>query len=201
MLTNIVGLYNMLQAAVRGGVRVFVNTGTNCVYGHGYRVTNRPFEIRYLPIDEDHPSDVEDSYSFSKKTGESLMEMYAKVYGIRCYSLRAGFIAHAHDRAAIKAEPNDIDESLEWLSAWIAAEDLATAHRMLMDNACHIAPYGHFNCMSDDTMMAEPTMELINKYLPHLLPSIREPLEGHASLFSSRRLKEAIGWEPKIHWR
>jgi nucleoside-diphosphate-sugar epimerase len=193
----------MLQASVRTDVGIFVNTGTNCVYGHGYRVTDRPYQIKYLPIDEDHPKDIEDSYSFSKLTGENLLEMYSKVYGIRCYSLRSGYIMGDEARAETKAgsmEENeeDIEELLEWLSAWTAGEDLAAAHRMMMENP---VSFGCYNCMNDDSMFAKPTMEVLKKYRPDLIPVIREPLEGHASLFSSKRLKAAVGWQPKKSWR
>jgi len=201
MQTNIVGLYNMLQAAIRSNVGVFVNTGTNCVYGHGYRITDRPFIIKYLPIDEDHPADIEDSYSFSKKTGEQLLEMYAKVYGLRCYSLRSGYIANIQNRSDMKNRSEGMDELLEWLAAWIAAEDLATAHRLLMEQAEMIDPFGYYNCMSDDSMFIEPTMDVLNRYRPDLIPLIREPLTDYASLFSSKRLKAVTGWQPKVTWR
>jgi len=56
MQTNIMGLYNLLQAAIRSSVGIFVHTGSNCALGHGFRISGRPFEIKYLPIDEDHPS-------------------------------------------------------------------------------------------------------------------------------------------------
>jgi len=202
MQTNVIGLYNMLQAAVRNNVRVFVNTGTNCVYGHGYRVTDRPYPIVYLPIDEDHPFDAEDSYSFSKQTGENLLEMYSRVYGLRCYSLRAGYIVSKQVRYEIKNRDNDDeDDLLEWLGAWIASEDLAAAHRLLMEKSNEIAPFGCFNCMNDDTIAFQPTMDLINKHRPDLIPLIREPLPGHTSFFTSKRLKEAVGWSPKESWR
>jgi nucleoside-diphosphate-sugar epimerase len=201
MQTNIVGLYNMLQAAVRSGVGTFVNTGSNCVYGHGYRVTGRPFEIKYLPIDEDHPSDIEDSYSFSKRTGEQLLEMYVKAYGLRCYSLRPGYIVNESARNDIKNGGEEMGELLEWLSAWVAAEDLAAAHRLLMEQAGSIVPFGCYNCMSDDTMFLRPTMDVLKSHRPDLIPLIREPLKNCASLFSSNRLKAVVGWRPAISWR
>jgi len=203
MQTNIIGLYNMLQAAIRNDIGIFVNTGTNCVYGHGYRVTDRPFEIKYLPIDEDHPFDIEDSYSFSKRTGENLMEMYTKVFGIRCYSIRSGWIASEQERKDRINDPKnmeDIEGLIEWLAAWISAEDLAAAHRLIMEQANDIVPFGCYNCMSDDSMFGKPTMDVIKKYRPDLIPLIREPLSDYASLFSSKRLKAVVGWHPKVTW-
>ena len=202
MQTNIIGLYNMLQAALRNDVGIFVNTGSNCAVGFGYRIKH-PFEIKYLPIDEEHPSEVEDSYSFSKMVGEQLLEVYSRVYGMRCYSLRSGAIMDAkwrvEHKAEVEAEP--LTEWSEWLYTWIAPEDLAAAHRMLMEQAHSIVPFGYYYCQGDDTCILEPTMDVINTYRPDLIHVIRERLDGHTSLFSNKRLKAVVGWEPKVSWR
>ena len=200
MQTNIIGLYNMLQAAVRSGVGIFVNTGSNCVLGHGYRISGRPFGIHYLPFDEDHPTDVEDSYSYSKLVGEQLLESYTKAYGMRCYALRASSILDDGDRAALKAGPKRVGEWDEWLFVWTSPKDLATAHRLLMEQANDIVPFGAYFCNNDDTYAPEPTMDIIRRFRPDLIPLIREPLEGRATLFSSKRLKAAVGWKPKESW-
>ena len=201
MQTNIIGLYNMLQAALRSDVGIFVHTGSNCALGHGYRISKRPFAIKYLPFDEDHPSDVEDSYSFSKLVGEQLLESYTKAYGMRCYALRAAGIHGAGERAALKASSRRVAQWDDWLFAWIASEDLAAAHRMLMEQASAIVPFGAYYCNNDDTCVPEPTMDIIRKFRPDLIPLIREPLEGRATLFSSKRLKAAVGWKPMESWR
>jgi nucleoside-diphosphate-sugar epimerase len=201
MQTNIMGLYNLLQASIRSDVGIFVHTGSNCALGHGFRISGRPFEVKYLPIDEDHPSDVEDSYSFSKLVGEQLMESYAKTYGIRCYSLRSAGITNAESRERMKNSTNPLEEWSEWMYPWIASEDLASAQRMLMEQAGSIVKFGAYYCNNDDTHIIEPTMEVIKKYRPDLIPLIREPLEGHATLFSNKRLKAVCGWKPEQSWR
>ena len=128
--------------------------------------------------------------------------MYSRVYGLRCYSLRAGYIVSKQVRYEIKNRDNDDeDDLLEWLGAWIASEDLAAAHRLLMEKSNEITPFGCYNCMNDDTIAFQPTMDLINKHRPDLIPLIREPLPGHTSFFTSKRLKEAVGWSPKESWR
>jgi nucleoside-diphosphate-sugar epimerase len=201
MQTNIMGLYNLLQAAIRSDIGIFVHTGSNCALGHGYRISGRPFEIKYLPIDEDHPSDAEDSYSFSKLVGEQLMESYYKVYGIRCYSLRSAGITNSQRRIAMKEKLAPTGGWSEWMFPWIASEDLALAHRLLMEKAGSIVGFGAYYCNNDDTMLMEPTMEIVEKFRPDLLPLIKEPLEGHATLFSNKRLKAVVDWEPRQNWR
>lgn len=200
MQTNVIGLYNMLQSAHRNDIGIFVNTGSNCALGHGYRLSGRPFEIKYLPIDEWHPSDVEDSYSFSKTVGEQLLEMYSRVYKMRCYSLRASEIANPEHREKYNNNQR-LKEWDEWLLSWISSEDLASAHRLLMEQAHSIVPFGVYYCHNDDTRAIEPTMEIIKALRPDLIPLIREPMEDHAALFSNNKLKAVVGWRPKITWR
>ena len=86
--TNIVGTYYLLTAAVQAGVRAVIMTGSNCAFGHCFHLTERPYPIVYLPLDEAHPTDHEDSYSYSKFAGEVLLKTFTNAYGIRTYVTR-----------------------------------------------------------------------------------------------------------------
>jgi len=201
MQTNIMGLYNLLQAALRSDIGIFVHTGSNCALGHGYRLSKRPFDIKYLPINEEHPSDVEDSYSYSKLVGEQLLESYSKAYGLRCYSLRPAGITDGTRRASMRENKDPPSSWSPWMFPWVASEDVASAHRLLMEKAASIVPFGFYFCQNDDTTLYEPTMDMLKRLRPELIPLIREPLEGHASLLSNSRLKATVGWKPKQNWR
>ncbi|MEM2885357.1 MAG: NAD(P)-dependent oxidoreductase [Thermoproteota archaeon] len=200
MRTNIMGTYYLLRAAVKKGVRIFVMTGSNCALGHGLRISNTPFPLRYLPVDEGHPSDVEDSYSFSKLAGELLLESYARAYGMRTYVLRSAGICDAARREEIARNARPARAWDPWMWAWVGSEDLASAHRLLMEEAGSIGPHGVFYCNGDDTTALEPSLELVEKFNPSLLPFAKN-LEGHASMFSNRKLRSEVGWEPRTSWR
>ena len=83
--TNMLGTYYLMQAAVEAGVRIVVMAGSNCALGHGFRISDTPFPIQTLPVDETHPCYPEDSYSYSKRAGEDLLASYTRAYGIRTY--------------------------------------------------------------------------------------------------------------------
>ena len=198
---NITGTYNMLHSAMLAGVKLFVMTGTNCAVGHAYRISGRDYPCKSLPINETHPSDVEDSYSFSKVVDERLCEMYTRVYGMRTYLLRcAGLCDEAARKSfAEKAKPV---ERWDWgLWAWVSREDAAVAHRLILENASKLPAHDFFFCNSSDTSALEPSMDLVKKFRPDLAPLVAESLDGHASFFSNRKLREAVGWEHKIAWR
>ena len=201
MQSNIMGLYFMLQAAVRSDIGIFVQTGSNCALGHGFRFSGRPFDVKYLPIDEDHPCDPEDSYSFSKLTGERLLESYSKAYGMHCYALRAAGINDEAHRINIAKSAKPQTEWTEWMYPWVASEDLASAHRLLMEKANSITPFGAYFCNNDDTHILEPTMEMIEKYRPDLVKLVHGGIKDHDTLFSNKKLKKVVGWKPEKTWR
>jgi UDP-glucose 4-epimerase len=201
MQSNIMGTYYLLQAALADDVGIFVMTGSNCALGHGYRISDRPFPFEYLPVDEEHPSDVEDSYSFSKLTGEHLLESYTKAYGMKTYAVRSAGIRNPEQRVEMAKNVKPAKGWNPWLWVWVGSEDVASAHRILMEKAAEgsIESHGAYFCNADDSHALEPTHELIEKFRPDLLPLVRE-LEGHAALMSTKKL-QAVGWQHKTSWR
>jgi nucleoside-diphosphate-sugar epimerase len=200
MQSNVMGTYYLLRAALAEGIEIFVMTGSNCALGHGYRISDTPFPFHYLPVSEEHPSNVEDSYSFSKLAGEMLLESYTRAYGMRTYAVRAAGICNAERRAQIAQNAKPAQGWDPWLWAWVGSEDVASAHRLLMEKADEIAPHGAFFCNADDTTALEPSRELIARFNPDLLPLV-EDLEGHASFLSNRKLRQAVGWKHRTSWR
>jgi nucleoside-diphosphate-sugar epimerase len=200
MESNIMGTYYLLQAALAEGIEIFVMTGSNCALGHGYRISDVPFPFRYLPVDEEHPSNVEDSYSFSKLVGEMLLETYTRAYEMRTYAVRAAGICNAGRRAQIAQNAKPVQDWNPWLWAWVGSEDVASAQRLLMEKAREIAPHGAFFCNADDTTALEPSRELIARLKPDLLPLVKD-LKGHASFLSNRKLCQAVGWQHRTSWR
>ncbi len=202
MHSNILGTYYLLQAALAADVEIFVMTGSNCALGHGYRISDTPFPLHYLPVDEEHPSAVEDSYSYSKLAGEELLASYTRAYGMRTYALRAAGICDAQRRRQIAQHAQPAQEWNPWLWAWVGSEDVASAHRLLMEKASEraIEPHGVFFCNADDTTALEPSRELVEKFNPELLPIVNN-LEGYASFLSNQKLRQRVGWECHTSWR
>ena len=200
MRSNIMGTYYLLQAALARGIGIFVMTGSNCALGHGSRISSREFPFRYLPIDEEHPSDVEDSYSYSKLAGEELLASYTRAYGIRTYALRSAGITPPERRADMARNAGPATGWNPWLWCWVGSEDVASAHRLLMEKAQAIEPHGVYFCNGNDTTALEPTRELVERLKPELLPLLRD-VEGHESLISNKKLRQALGWEHRTSWR
>lgn len=204
MRTNVMGLYNMLQAALRAEVPVFVQTGSNCVMGHERRISDTMPPISYLPLDEEHPGDPEDSYSVSKACGEIILKAFTEAYGMKTYALRSGWILDESKRMSIAANRPDPAPSLRRVfNSWVALEDCSMAHVMVAEAAFagKLPDYACYYVHADDSLALEPSMKLLKKFRPDLLDKLREPLPGYSSFFSNKKLKQAVGWASHYTWR
>ena len=200
MHTNIMGTYYLMMAAVQAGVGTVVMTGSNCAFGHGFRISSRPFPFRYLPLDEEHPSDVEDSYSYSKLAGEELLASFSRAYGIRTYVTRPSGICPPEELRRMAETAGPCAGWSEWLFDYVASEDLATLQRLLMEKAGSLPPHDVYVANALDSTLLEPSREVIERFRPELLP-LAAGLDGHQAFFSVAKAQRAVGWTPRHGWR
>ena len=198
--SNTLGVYYPLMAAVEKKIKIFVMTGSNCALGHGYRISERPFPLQYLPVDESHPSDVEDSYSYTKHAAEEMLAAFSRAYGMHTYSIRSAGICDEQRRKTMAQNVKPVNEWSDWMYCWVGSEDVASAHRLLMEAAHEIEPSGVYFCNGDDTDVLEPSLEILQKFKPEYLPLVRD-LTGDASFLSNKRLQQVVGWQHKTSWR
>jgi UDP-glucose 4-epimerase len=78
LAVNAEGTLNLLEIAVRRGVRKFVHASTGSVYG----------ESVYTPTDEGHPIAPTSFYGVSKFAGESYVRTFARLHGLDTTVLR-----------------------------------------------------------------------------------------------------------------
>ena len=198
--TNVLGTYYLMQAAVKAGVRIVVMAGSNCALGHGYRVSSTPFPIQSLPINETHPCYPEDSYSFSKRAGEDLLASYTRAYGIRTYVTRPAGITREEGKRQMAENAGPATGWMPWLWCWVGSEDVASAHRLLMEAANELPPHDVYFLNADDTTALEPTRELLERFRPELVPMAGN-MTGHQSFLNCDKLKRAVAWEHRTSWR
>jgi nucleoside-diphosphate-sugar epimerase len=67
---NALGTFNVFEAAAECGIARVV--GASSINAFGYFFGERTVELRYLPIDEEHPVLATDAYSFSKQVMEDI---------------------------------------------------------------------------------------------------------------------------------
>ena len=202
--SNMLGVYNLMQAAMEAEVKTVIMAGSNCALGHGFRISGTPFPLENLPIDEEHPCYPEDSYSFTKRTGEDLLHSYTRAYGIRTYVTRIAGICPLARRQEMAQNATEVTGWSDWLWCWVGSEDVARAHRLLMeasmDSSTDLPPHDVYYLNADDTSLLEPSRDVIAEFRPVLVP-LAENLDGHQSFFSNEKLKRAVGWQHTTSWR
>jgi uronate dehydrogenase len=109
---NIIGCYNLFEAARRKGVERVVFASSNHAIG---------FYRRYRRIDPDKKVRPDSRYGVSKVFGEALGSLYADKHGIRVTCLRIG---------------NFGDRPLDWrrLSIWLKPDDLVQLVRIGLEH-------------------------------------------------------------------
>lgn len=95
---NIVGAYNMFEAARRQGVRRFIYASSNHVIG--FHPQHRPVDVRSEPRPDTR-------YGVSKVFGEALGRLYADKHGMEVVCLRIG---------SFRPKPTDVRMLCTWLS-------------------------------------------------------------------------------------
>jgi nucleoside-diphosphate-sugar epimerase len=203
--TNMLGTYYLMQAAVKTKVKIVVMAGSNCALGHGFRISETPFPIQKLPIDETHPCLPEDSYSFSKRAGEELLASYTRAYGVRTYMTRPAGITPPERRQSMAENVKPATGWNPWLWCWVGSEDVATAHRLVMEASMgkldrSIPQHDVYFLNAADTSALEPSAELVKKFKPELADQARN-IVGHQSFLDCQKLERAVGWKHQTSWR
>ena len=201
MKTNIIGVYYLMRAAVEAGVKMVVMAGSNCAFGHCWRVPGHEFPFRYLPLDEEHISDIESSYSYTKLVGEELLAWFTRAYGIRTYVTRPAWIRPPD---ALAEHARTMKPATGWSDSfygYVASEDMADLHRTIQEKAETLPLHDVFVGNAPDTLALEPSLELIAKFRPNLLPLAEGKMSGHQAFFSTAKATRMLGWAPKRSWR
>ena len=198
--TNMLGTYYLMETAVAAGVKTVVMAGSNCALGHGFRISGTPFPLQALPINETHPTYPEDSYSFTKRAGEDLLASYSRAYGIRTYVTRIAGICPPERRQAMADNAKPVTAWSEWMWCWVGSEDVASAHRLLMEAADDLPVHDVFYNNADDTDCLEPSRELVERFNPQYA-ELAANLSGYQNFFNCDKLKAATGWQHKTSWR
>lgn len=188
---NVVGTWNVLQAAAEAGCRKVVLASSLCSYG----LLDAPGEWTplYLPIDEQHPQRPYAPYSASKAMIEEAGRTWARAAGLEVVALQpmhvvspAGLAEYLRFIAA--ADPG-------WLHQYVTLEDTAAAFRHALETP--IAGYDSFLIGAEDSPLAEPTLEWYAERvgpLPTLRPNDAFRRHPRAALFSSAKAERMLGW-------
>lgn len=192
---NVMGTYNVLDAATRLGIPKIVIASSETTYGivfaHGHR------DPEYFPLDEDYPVDPMDSYALSKICNERTARAFALRTGIDIYALRIGNVIEPHEYARFPewfADPAH-RKRIAW--SYVDARDLGEIVRLAVETDG--LGYQVFNAVNDHTSSDLPTAELLARFYPGV--PVKGELGTFESLLSNRKAREVLGFRERHNWR
>lgn len=194
ILVNVLGLYYLLTAAAEAGIGLVVQT-SSIVTVKGGATT-----YRYLPLDDDHPGWVTDSYVFSKRAGEMMLEWFWRAHGIRTIGCRPAWIWSPEQ---LQEHARTVGPTTEWDAAlwhYVDIRDVARAHRLLFDAAPRLPPTSCYLIAAADHRAPEDSRELVARLRPELLNAIPVELSARQSFVSCAKARAAVGYAARYSW-
>jgi len=199
--TNVVGTLNLLNQAVKAGVRkiVFGSSG-GTVYGIPEKV----------PIPEVHPTNPICSYGITKLTIEKYLELYRRLHGLDSVVLRMAnpygerqSFRKVQGAVAVFLGKTFLDETIEiWGDGSVARDYFYIGD--LLPAVCHVieneTPSSVYNIGSGESCSLNALLETIRKVTgkePNVEFKLGRPLDVDVNCLDIARAKAELGWAPK----
>ncbi|HVZ02647.1 MAG TPA: NAD(P)-dependent oxidoreductase [Dongiaceae bacterium] len=193
---NAMGTYNVIEAAVKLGIRKVIIASSETTYGLVF--SHEPKDPAYLPLDEEYDVDPMDSYALSKIVNEKTARAFQTRSGYDIYALRIGNVIEPHEYALnfpkFFKDPG-FRKRIMW--SYIDARDLGEMVRLCLEKDG--LGFQVFNVGNEDCSSNLPTAELLKRFYPRV--KVKHKLGKHEALFSIRKAKEMLGYQPQHSWR
>jgi len=193
---NAVGTYNVIEAAVKLGIKKIIIASSETTYGICF--SDGQTDPKSLPLEEDYDVDPMDSYGLSKVVNEKTAQSFQRRSGFDIYALRIGNVIEPHEYAELFPHYFKHPEVRRRNAfCYIDARDLGQIVDLCIqkDNL----GYQVFNAGNDHNGAIIPSKELAERYFAGV-PLTRE-LEEHEALFSNRKIREVLGFKEQHNWR
>ncbi len=192
---NTMGTYNVIDTALKLGVRKIIFASSETTYGVCFAKGDRKPD--YLPIDEEHPVLPEDSYAASKVVNEVTARSFQLRTGADIYGLRINNVIEPHEyEQNFPSYAENPDVRRRNIFSYIDARDLGE----IVDRCLKTDGLGYqiFNASNDNHSVALTTSQLLSKYYEGV-PVTKQMAEDE-TFFSNHRAKAMLGFQPAYNW-
>ena len=193
---NVQSTFNVMMSAATMGLRRVVFSSS--AFGMGWAHDGASFVPIYLPLDEEHPMMPFEPYGLSKQVGEDIGKMIARNSTTSVVSLRFTNVVPPEGQEEFPW-PAPTPENPLTLVMWAYADprDVAEAHVLALES--DIQGHEAFLLAQPANRFAEPTLDLIRSNFGERV-EIRGQLQGTASVISTLKAQQMLGWKPRYDW-
>lgn len=192
---NTVGTYNVIEAAVKLGIRKIIIASSETTYGVCFAEGDKDYHS--FPLEEDYDIDPMDSYGLSKVVNEKTARAFAMRSGADIYALRIGNVIEPHEYDKFPAFLADPMSRKRNAWSYIDARDLGQIVDLCLDKDG--LGFQVFNAVNDTITADLPTEDFLAKYCPDI-PLTRDLGPREAPL-SNRKIREVLGFKDVHDWR
>jgi nucleoside-diphosphate-sugar epimerase len=192
---NVVSTYNVIEAAMKLGVRKVIIASSETTYGVCFAEGDKDF--KRFPLEEDYEIDPMDSYGLSKLINEQTARAFAARYGADIYALRIGNVIEPHEYDRFPGFVADPPSRKRNAWSYIDARDLGEIVHLCLEKDG--LGYQVFNAVNDTITADMPTAQFLASYSPGV-PVTRALGEFEAPL-SNRKAREVLGFREQHNWR
>lgn len=193
---NVMGTYNLLEAACKLGIRKVIIASSETTYGVCF--SNGVVDPKVLPLEEDYDIDPMDSYGMSKKVNEATARSFQRRFGTDIYALRIGNVIEPQEYKTrfpgFFAEPG---QRRRITFSYMDARDLG----QIVDLALRKDGLGFqvFNACNDTNSVCQSNQELLARFFPKV--PLSRPVGAQESLLSNRKVRQVLGFKEQHNWR
>ena len=192
---NTIGTYNVIEAAVKLGIRKIIVASSETTYGVCFAEGDKDYHS--FPLEEDYDIDPMDSYGLSKVLNEKTARAFALRYGADIYALRIGNVIEPHEYGMFTEFMKKPMSRKRNAWSYIDARDLG----QIVDLCIGKDGLGFqvFNAVNDEIVANEPTDTMLRKYAPNT--PITRPMGEREAPLSNRKIRTVLGFKEQHNWR
>jgi nucleoside-diphosphate-sugar epimerase len=193
---NVVGTYNVIEAALKMGIRKVIIASSETTYGVCF--SDGVVDPKVLPLEEDYDIDPMDTYGTSKKVNEVTARSMQRRFGADVYALRIGNVIEPHEYATLfppLAEDPGLRRRITF--SYIDARDLG----QIVDLCLKKDGLGFqvFNAVNDENAVPQPNSALLPRFFPNV--PLSRPVGEREGLLSNRKIREVLGFQEEHPWQ